>query len=350
MKCNSEILSKYINGEISGQELYKLETHIKTCKNCQTELEELKKTILAIKTLQRTLAPDSILVNVRERIKEKQRFSITERLRRWLVFPIQSKFVPAIATVVVVLLVITYVKFEQQMDEQLVISNLSSIHSKKQITKERGSMVKAKGEQLDKIEFGAEIRKLAKVRDEKLGIPKSYSTTAPEKAQKLGILDEKAIRVDGVQRGSGIGGKVEEKVDEQQGPTIISVQVTDIKNSIKEIEQFAQKFIKVEAQRISKLAMTRSESKESSEKMRKKALKCEIELQKPGQETITIEIPENKYTELIAKLESIGKTSVEKPTLYFGKEEIVKAKKYSGKDIEEKYIKVMIIFSKTPQK
>lgn len=107
MKCNeiSDILSLYIDNELSKDEKDKIENHLLSCKDCQKELEEYKKVISAVQNLPEVEPPEGYCSRLHEKLlyarqsNEKPPKIVSHSRFRWM------KYASIAAALVLVLLV-----------------------------------------------------------------------------------------------------------------------------------------------------------------------------------------------------------------------------------------------------
>ncbi|MCM8825258.1 MAG: anti-sigma factor, partial [Candidatus Omnitrophica bacterium] len=84
MNCKEiqKILSDYLDRAVSESQNEEIDLHLESCKTCQSEFEQLQKTISMVGDLPSVSAPDGLVGSVMEKIQEKQ--AIRGKLRFWL--------------------------------------------------------------------------------------------------------------------------------------------------------------------------------------------------------------------------------------------------------------------------
>ncbi len=123
-------LSEYIDGSVSGEEREAIDAHLKTCTQCSTALEELRKTIEHIKTIEEINPPawmtQKIMATVRAEADEKKGF-----FHRFF-FPLRIKL--PIQAIAVLFLAVTgfYIYQNIQPAERVSEAPIQESASKKQ--------------------------------------------------------------------------------------------------------------------------------------------------------------------------------------------------------------------------
>ncbi|MCM8814967.1 MAG: anti-sigma factor [Candidatus Omnitrophica bacterium] len=84
MNCKEiqKILSDYLDRAVSESQNEEIALHLESCKTCQSEFEQLQKTISMVRDLPSVSAPAGLVGSVMEKIQEKQ--AIRGKLRFWL--------------------------------------------------------------------------------------------------------------------------------------------------------------------------------------------------------------------------------------------------------------------------
>jgi hypothetical protein len=108
MECKkiTELLSGYIDGELSGAQAESVEAHLAGCADCRRAHEEMSRLVGLMRDMDTIDEPADLIQNVRGRLASPP--TLWERLRGW--FSIPAVRIPAAATVLAaILLVVLYV-------------------------------------------------------------------------------------------------------------------------------------------------------------------------------------------------------------------------------------------------
>ncbi len=136
-------LSEYIDGSVSGEERAAIDAHLETCLQCRSALEELRKTIEHIKTIEETEPPawmtQKIMATVRAEADEKKSF-----FHRFF-FPLRIKI--PIQAIAVLFLAVTgfYIYQSIQLQERVSEAPIQEFASKKQAPSTGAAQDKADG-------------------------------------------------------------------------------------------------------------------------------------------------------------------------------------------------------------
>lgn len=68
-----ELFSDYLDGELSGEQGSELEAHLRTCADCQRELDALKQTLGSLGQLAPVTPPPEFVRKVQQRIRRRSR-------------------------------------------------------------------------------------------------------------------------------------------------------------------------------------------------------------------------------------------------------------------------------------
>jgi anti-sigma factor RsiW len=102
MKCNKEIVSlmhKYLDEEITELERKKLNSHLKTCEDCQFHMNELKKSIAFVQSSSHLEAPANFTQLVMSQLpQQKSSVSWKRKLRKHPILVAASIFMLLMAT------------------------------------------------------------------------------------------------------------------------------------------------------------------------------------------------------------------------------------------------------------
>lgn len=84
MNCNeiSEKLSLYIDNELSSEEMFLIEEHLKTCKNCQKELEEYNNLISILRNLPEEEPPEGYCQRLHDKLVEVSAINEIEEISK----------------------------------------------------------------------------------------------------------------------------------------------------------------------------------------------------------------------------------------------------------------------------
>jgi len=130
--CSSilKLLDKYFDSELNKEEISKIESHLKTCINCQDELEALKFLRQTMKKqVEEALEKEDftwVWQKIERGIKSQRKPTFLEnlRLRLDISFFLKRKvFIPAIATICVLILILIPIIFKKKPS----ISDLSVV-------------------------------------------------------------------------------------------------------------------------------------------------------------------------------------------------------------------------------
>ena len=90
MKCNNIrlLLDEYINNTLDDKKRSLVEKHLKSCKNCQNELEYLIKYFSLAKNIPQKEAPGNFLDNINKKISEK---TFIDRIKNTFLYPVKIK-------------------------------------------------------------------------------------------------------------------------------------------------------------------------------------------------------------------------------------------------------------------
>ena len=103
-----ELLSDYLDGELSGEDLAALELHLESCDECQAELESLRDTLSVLGGLKPAEPPPDFLqqVNQKLRRRSKSAFDFSFGLDRKIPFEAVSMVLLGILLALYLLLVV----------------------------------------------------------------------------------------------------------------------------------------------------------------------------------------------------------------------------------------------------
>lgn len=103
-----ELLSDYLDGELTGEELAKVEEHLQECEECQAERDSLESTLSVLSGLEPAEPPPDFLQQVNRKIRRKSKsaFDISLGLDRKIPFEAVSMVLLGILLALYLLLVI----------------------------------------------------------------------------------------------------------------------------------------------------------------------------------------------------------------------------------------------------
>jgi len=103
-----ELLSDYLDGELSDECVADLEQHLESCDECQVELESLRKTLLVLGGLQPAEPPPDFLQQVNQKLRRrtKSAFDFSFGLDRKIPFEAVSMVLLGILLALYLILVV----------------------------------------------------------------------------------------------------------------------------------------------------------------------------------------------------------------------------------------------------
>lgn len=117
MECRriEELLSSYLDKNLSGEEMARVEGHLRTCSRCPQELERLKRTVYLVSSLEEVEPPPGFLGSVRSRIEPELAW------KRWVrkaIFPIHIKIPLEALAAIFIMAIIIYVSRPDHLSRQ----------------------------------------------------------------------------------------------------------------------------------------------------------------------------------------------------------------------------------------
>lgn len=96
----TELLSAYLDGQVSGDERARITAHLEACAACRAHLESLRQTVRVLRGAEPVRAPEGFRAQVRARVEAEARRPV----RRWHLPPVTWSWKTAGAVVTVVLI------------------------------------------------------------------------------------------------------------------------------------------------------------------------------------------------------------------------------------------------------
>jgi hypothetical protein len=328
-------ISEYIDRMLSQEEFSLVKEHLDSCPECMEEYEEMVKIIGHMNQMESLETPDSFVEKVHERIDET---STIRRFVKGLFFPLKIKIPLELAGVAAAALLVIYIigiRGNQHVYELAYLQRSQPLPALQEQRMEKGAEVDETASLNEKVQPVLELEeKKAEKKDKRIGIEKESSPSKKD----LSALEPQAKRMGGL-------AKVEEVV-----PTS-KIVMDDAEHDLESQEDKIERKVQIQAKAPSatkskkrekpSLEIADKEKEETKEDafaeptpkdealkdivvaLGGKIIKSESNKDTQVLESLIIEIPSEKYQNLIQMLEKRGEFQKPYPAIKEKDKEII---------------------------
>lgn len=127
----SDLLSPYLDGELSELDAKRVEKHLHTCPRCQQEFDELQETLNLVQSFGLINAPPDLRVEIMQELEQIR--SVRQKLMQW--FPTPGIRVAALAASLVMLVLGSFIVIQQeqirllhvQLQQQKIVRGIETL-------------------------------------------------------------------------------------------------------------------------------------------------------------------------------------------------------------------------------
>ncbi len=323
MKCFKikQVLWDYVDNELNKKDIYDIEKHLKTCRNCKKELALIKsyKKKVSVKNIK---TPVNFLQKVNERIEEENK-SILDKIIKKLFIPFKIKIPLELAGALITTIIVVIIFIPSQKNIQMV-DKVETIKTKESEIKfyskaSKKSIVREK----DKKKFGRGYLK-----DDNVGMPISdlSENIIEDQMEFILIIDEDTL----IDLDETVSPDVMRKKSASKTASFKEMEEEKNKDSIRSINTFAGKVSKHE-ESVSEQVIVEKKSNGKKKKINIYQLNTafikitNITRQNKGRiiqknynkantyyESVIVEVPVKNYKIFIQELNNLGQVQQQK--------------------------------------